>query len=108
MPEGLDSSAATPFIVRTKASPPDARTLARFVGNYDNGQGIAVRVAVNTAGVLTATQSGRPEAPLEWIEGARFRIAAANEIVLAFTGEPDVNGVDVAVGAASFHLPRTP
>jgi aminopeptidase N len=99
---------AAPFAVRAKAAPPDARTLARFVGNYDNGQGITVRVSVSSAGVLMATQAGRPEAALEWIEGARFRVAAANEIVFAFTGEPDVNGLDVTVGAASFHLPRTP
>jgi tetratricopeptide (TPR) repeat protein len=97
---------AAPFRVKAKSPPPDAHTLARFAGQYDNGQGIALRVAIDASGVLTASQPGRPEAPLEWIEGARFRVASANEIVLAFSGEPEVDAVDVTVGPSSFHLQR--
>jgi tetratricopeptide (TPR) repeat protein len=102
------SGIAAPFRPKPKSTAPDKRSLERFAGNYDNGHGVAVRVSVGDAGVLMVAQAGRPEAALEWIDGARFRVAAANEIVLVFTGEPNVTGIDLTVGSVALHLTRAP
>jgi hypothetical protein len=98
---------AAAYVAKPKAAPPDASSLARFAGTYDNGQ-VSVRIALEPSGVLTVTQGGRPPAALEWIEGARFRVAGATEYVFTFTGEPTVTGLDLAIGDATYHVPRTP
>jgi ketosteroid isomerase-like protein len=101
-----ESGVATPYIPKPRASAPGAETLARFVGNYDNGAGFVVTIALNRDGVLTAQQPGGPVATLEWIEGVRFRVAALIDTSLLFLGDNEVTGMDVTSSGNVIHLSR--
>jgi hypothetical protein len=114
MPDESNSHAAAraglkaPYRFVKKSPPPDASVLTRFAGDYGNGRGLTVHVVLSSAGVLTAAQSGQPAYPLEWVEGARFRIAASSDYTLVFVGEPRAERLDLTIGDLHFELPRLP
>jgi tetratricopeptide (TPR) repeat protein len=97
---------ASPFQPPAPKPGPGPDLLARFDGTYDNGSGVVISVALKDAGVLTVTQPGRPAGSLEWIDGARFHVAGAGDIVLEFLGEPEVTGLDLNVSGKVYHLAK--
>jgi len=98
---------ATPYRMKKRSPGPGRELLARFAGNYDAQQGIALHVALDEQGVLTVSQPGRPAATLIWVEGSRFRVPGPSGIQLEFKGGPEVTSLDLDAGGHLIHLPKT-
>ena len=97
---------ARPYKLPPKRQPPSAEAMARFAGTYDNGKGLSVDATVSE-GVLTITSPGRPSAPLQWIDGSRFRAPGQSEVVFEFIGDSEIKELDVKVGGGDvIRLPR--
>ena len=90
--------------VRAKGPAPDA--MARFAGTYDNDKGLTVEVLLDDNGILKAGQPGKAPAILQWIEGKRFHVSAATEVVLEFVGSPEITALDLTIGTNVIRLPR--
>jgi tetratricopeptide (TPR) repeat protein len=103
-----ESGLAAPYEAKAAARGPRPEELARYVGTYDNGNGLIVKVALSNRGMLTAAQPGKSEGALEWIEGSQFRVAGNADLHLEFTGESPATAVDVKVGGLRLHLARVP
>ena len=43
-----------------------------------------------------------------WIEGAKFRVAGADNFTVEFVGGDTITAADVTVGSNVIHLPRKP
>ncbi len=104
--KGAGSGLASPFQPPAPKQGPGPDLLARLAGTYDSGNGVVIRVALKDGGILTLAQPGRPEGSLEWIDGARFHVAGAADIVLEFLGQPEVTGLDLTVSGKVYHLAK--
>jgi len=95
-----------PYQAPVRARGPGADAMARLAGTYDNDKGLTVEVTMDENGILKAGQPGKPPAILQWVEGNRFHITAATEVVLEFVGSPEITALDLTIGTNVIRLPR--
>ena len=101
-----EAGLAAPYQVPVRSSGPGPEVMARLAGTYDNEKGLTVQVTLDDQGILRAGQPGKPAGTLQWVEGLRFRVPAANEITIDFVGSTDITALDLSIGANVIHLPR--
>jgi hypothetical protein len=106
--KAAESGLAAPYAPTPRSEAPKADALARYAGTYANDRGVEILVAVDAQGVLTLQQKGGPTTSLVWSEGAKFRVAGADNLTVEFAGSDAITAADVAWGSNVFHLPRKP
>ena len=94
----------TPYRAPTPLAAPSRATLQRFVGNYDNQNGIALSVHLSDQDVLQIGE-GNDGTPLEWLGAARFRLPGTGELI-EFGGQPPGSVLLFTVGDSVIKLPR--